>query len=281
MGEKWVDSVKIFRDGKRARGYAESRDFRTWTDTYFMTTVDERDQPGDEMYALSICRYESVYLEFLRMYDTQTDKIEIQLATSPNAKSWKRPLRDPFIPTSPRRGDWDFGNNAMAKSSPIRVGDELWFYYSGRSTLHNEVPNTGAIGLGTLRVDGFVSLDAGDEPGFLRTRPVVLQGKEIYVNAEVDPDGWLKVTRAGGETSLPIRWGGTRVRAAWGRGGAPVGRETSLSFCPSRSSSRRRPCRGGQQRRYVQRPTGAPYTGSHRWEVRVHEASRRHPFGGL
>ncbi len=230
LGEKWIASVKIFRHGKRARGYAESRDFDNWTDTYLMATVDERDTPGDEMYALSICRYESVYLGFLRMYDTETDKIDIQLAASRNAKSWQRPLREPFIPTSPKRGDWDFGNNAMAKNPPLRVGDELWFYYSGRSTLHNEVPNTGAIGLGTLRVDGFVSVEAGSEPGTLRTRPIVLDGKELHINAEVDPGGWLQVMSTDGQSSLPIRSGGVNVRIPWKNDRAPVGRVTRLTF---------------------------------------------------
>lgn len=191
IGKKWIASVKIFRDGKRARGYAESKDFENWTDTYFMATVDEKDGPDDQIYAMSIFWYESLYLGLLRMYHTDTDKVDIQLALSRNAKRWQRPLRKPFIPNSPKKGTWDYANNSFATNPPIRVGDKLWFYYSSRSALHDESPNDGSIGLGTLRVDGFVSLDAGPESGMLITRPVRLNGDSLWVNTDA-ADGELR-----------------------------------------------------------------------------------------
>lgn len=113
-----------------------------------------------------------------------TDKVDIQLAVSRNGKSWQRPLRNPFIPNSPTKGDWDYGNNSFATNPPLRLGDELWFYYSGRSTLHGVSPDDGAIGLGTLRVDGFVSMDAGDKEGILTSRPLRLAGDTLCVNAD-------------------------------------------------------------------------------------------------
>jgi len=183
-GQKWIASAKIFRDGKRARGYAESKDFFHWSDTYFMATVDERDAPDDQMYAMIVFRYESVYVGLLRVLHVESDVVDIQLATSRNAKSWDRPLRTPFIPCSPEKGTWDYGNNSPSTDPPIRVGDELWFYYSGRGTTHGEAPNTGAIGLATLRPDGFVSMDAAEEDGVLTTKPCLLQGARLYVSAD-------------------------------------------------------------------------------------------------
>lgn len=191
-GEKWMASVKIFRDGKRARGYAESMNFFDWSDTYFMATIDDRDAEGDQMYAMVVFHYETVYLGLLRLFHTATNKIDIELASSRNAKRWDRPLRERFIPTDPRKGRWDYGNNAPSTAPPVRVGDELWFYYSGRSTLHDEVPNTGAIGLGTLRRDGFISMDAGAESGLLTTKPVRLEGETLYLNADAT-DGEIRV----------------------------------------------------------------------------------------
>ena len=79
---------------------------------------------------------------------------------------------------------WDYGNNSAANNAPIRVGDELWFYYSGRSTTHNEKPNTGSIGLGKLRVDGFVSVDAGQAEGILTVKPLQFKNNNLYVNAD-------------------------------------------------------------------------------------------------
>jgi len=149
-----------------------------------MMTVDDRDMPGDQMYALSIFYYETVYLGLLRMFHTSNGVVDIQLATSRNARHWDRRIRTPFIPTTPKEGAWDYGNNAPATNPPIRVGDELWFYYSGRGTHHDEVPNTGAIGLGTLRVDGFVSMDAGAQGGVLTTKPLRLTGRTLCINAD-------------------------------------------------------------------------------------------------
>jgi hypothetical protein len=183
VNQKWIAMVKIFRDGKRARGYAESKDFLNWTDTYYMMTVDEQDRAGDQMYSQYMFHYETAYFGLLRMYHTDSDIVDIQLTTSRNAKHWERSIRQPFIPTSQEVGTWDFANNSVPSTPPIRVGNELWFYYAGRSVLHNVSPNDGAIGLGTLRVDGFFSMDASDTEGVLTTKPLRLQGNTLHVNA--------------------------------------------------------------------------------------------------
>src|SRR5262249_46011964 len=77
--------------------------------------------------------------------------------------------------------------------------DELWFYYTGlkyRSTFDYEgtYPNgrsipvpgrdrdTGAVCLAVLRRDGFLSLDAGAEPGELTTRQFKLPAEKLLVN---------------------------------------------------------------------------------------------------
>lgn len=209
--KQWVAMVKIFKDGKRARGYATSKDFFNWTDTYFMSAVDQQDAADDEMYAMSMFHYETVFIGLLRMYHTQSDVVDIQLATSRNGRHWERPSREPFIPTGAEKGDWDFGNNSVPATPPIRVGDELWFYYAGRSTLHNEIPNDGAIGLATLRLDGFVSMDAADQ-GTLTTKPLRLAGNQLCLNADASA-GSIRVEMLNGDkvvSSKPI--GGDAVR---------------------------------------------------------------------
>ena len=206
---KWAASVKMLGDGKRVRGYAESDDFQNWSDTHFMATVDEDDLPGDQVYAMTTFYYETAYLGLWRMYHAgdgnSSHKVDIQLALSRNARHWKRPLRTPFIPCSTAEGSWDYGNNAPSTMPPIRMGDELWFYYSGRSCDHMgrpKAPGTGAIGLGTLRVDGFVSVDARDKPGTLLTRPLELEPGRLFVNA--DADGGSIVAQIVDETGKPL-----------------------------------------------------------------------------
>jgi hypothetical protein len=220
--QKYVASLKLGYKGRRYRGYAESDDFLDWTDSYLMLDVDELDEFGDQIYALSIFRYESLYLGLCKVYHVQTtDTCDIHLAVSHNAMHWERPFRiqrapdfavkehndciswgetdrQPFIPTG-LAGEWDFGNND-APGSPIRHGDELRFYYSGRPDTHSRVfpagvtwtGRAGAIGLATLRLDGFVSADGDASGGWLLTRPLMLSGERLFVNANAT-DGGLVV----------------------------------------------------------------------------------------
>src|SRR5205823_5631670 len=45
-------------------------------------------------------------------------------------------------------------------------------------------PNHGAIGLARLRLDGFVSMDAGDREGTLVTKPLRVDDAALFVNAD-------------------------------------------------------------------------------------------------
>jgi hypothetical protein len=73
----------------------------------------------------------------------------------------------------------------------IRVGDQLYIYYSGVNGPHSgpKFPadtivrtHKPAIGLATLRRDGFVSLDAGADGGWLLTRPFALAERRLHLN---------------------------------------------------------------------------------------------------
>ena len=194
VGHKWMASLKISRQGKRSRGYAESRDFFNWTDSYLMLHTDDKDLPKDQIYGMIVFRYESLYMGLLRMYHVGTSyKVDIQIASSRNGKHWDRMFRKPIIPTGETLGGWDWGNNSPSTAPPFRVGDELWIYYSGRKNTHSDAgqnPKLGerewqtAIGLATIRLDGFVSVDGGASEGSLTTKPLQLKGQSLYVNAD-------------------------------------------------------------------------------------------------
>jgi hypothetical protein len=227
VGEKWIASCKIWRDEKRMRGYAESKDFLHWTDIAFMLIADEKDKPGDQLYSMSITPYEGIYLGLLKVYDTAADRCDVQLAFSRNAKHWQRPARTPFLPNSPQKGQWDYGN-LDPSGDPIRMGDELWFFYSGRSTLHNEKPNDGAMGVAMLRLDGFASVGGPGQAGVLTTKPLVLRGRSLWVNADAkggtlrvevlgaEPDSETPaVASLGHEQCQPITADGVRQEVRW------------------------------------------------------------------
>lgn len=195
---KWISSVKIWHDGKRARGYAESTDYDNWTDTYLMLKADERDQPEDQTYSMWVSHYESVFIGLLKIFHVETDRCDVQLAFSRNAKHWERPWREPFIDCSPTKGDYDYGNLDPV-ADPIPMGDELWIYYGGRSLEHYEPPTdtNGSLCLATLRMDGFASIG---ENGTLVTKPLMLDGDTLYLNADAE-GGEMRVEIVDGEST--------------------------------------------------------------------------------
>ena len=123
----------------------------------------------------------------------------IRLAGSRDGRNWYYLAeREPFIELG-SEDSWKPHYLRMANlhtiGGPLLKNDELRFYYRGTM---NEGPRKScwreAIGLATLRRDGFASLNAGREPGIVITRPLVFEGQgDLYVNAEVAKGGYLQV----------------------------------------------------------------------------------------
>jgi hypothetical protein len=189
---KFIAFVKQQVDGKRARFVSESGDFLNWSTPLPMLAADAQDPPSVELYNNTGFYYEGMYLGLLTVFHPEPKDniyLDIQLISSRDGRKWERVGdRTPFIPVGRRNVDWDFGFNSPASGPPIRVDDELWFYYSGRAYRHpvegqGREPNKGAIGLAKIRLDGFVSMDAGEREGTLTTRPLRFRGNALYVNA--------------------------------------------------------------------------------------------------
>ncbi len=90
-----------------------------------------------------------------------------------------------FLPYGDFRKDWDWGQ-IYPHPPPLVVGDEVRFYYTGNTgrhwhTYHKDTRESG-VGMATLRLDGFVSVEAQNE-GTLTTRPLVFFGDTQVVNA--------------------------------------------------------------------------------------------------
>jgi hypothetical protein len=140
-------------------------------------------------------------------------------------------------------GAWDSGF-ITAADAPVVVGDELWMYYGGtdhsqqhRSNQFTTGPLFGkgdvqsGIGLSTLRLDGFVSVEAGPEPGRLTTRPLRFAGGRLEVNADVRGSLRVAVLDAEGRPfpglseveCIPLEGDSVRHTATW-RDGDALGR---------------------------------------------------------
>ncbi len=122
--------------------------------------------------------------------------VELGVGFSRDGFSWVRPTRGSgpsgaFIPASDIAGTWNAYNTQSVGGGFLVVGDELWFYFTGRS-LQKPLNGTFSTGLATLRRDGFYSMDAASVPGTLTTHPVRFAGSHLFVNVN-DPSGQLTV----------------------------------------------------------------------------------------
>ena len=193
---RYVCDTKFVLPGKfRCRAFMESDDLIHWTRPRMTVYPDALDHPDSQIYGqLSFC-YESMWLAFLRVMHTHVGwkQTTVELTCSRDGRHWSRVgNREEVIPLGPRDA-WDADYHDPCWD-PILVGDELWIYY--RSV--NRQPAEGAedfghaIGLATLRRDGFVSLNAGTTPGSVTTRPLTVPGTSLLVNAEVAEEGYVK-----------------------------------------------------------------------------------------
>ena len=108
------------------------------------------------------------------------------------------------------------------------MDDKLWFPYTAFSgsapSGQRGMYTGGSIGMATLRRDGFASLDAGEKPATLTTRPIKFSGEHLFVNFNA-PKGELRVEVLTledkdygpftAEKCVPLRGDSTRQRVTW------------------------------------------------------------------
>ena len=258
----------------RYRRYWESPDFAAAHDWSGRTPVawikaDSRDlgRAGlavrPELYNLDCVGYESLMLGLFTIWRGESlfrEKInEIELGFSRDGFHWDRPHRSTFLGVSPTEGAWNWANVQSAGGCCLIVGDQLYFYVSGRQGRPGTAePGVCSTGLATLRRDGFASMDwlpgeggvirgrVGDGViGTLTTRPIKFSAKHLFVNADLR-QGELRaevLDRAGNVITpltraacLPVRGNATKMAVTWqGADLAAVsGREVRFRFTITR-----------------------------------------------
>jgi DNA-binding FadR family transcriptional regulator len=180
---------------RRTLARAESTDLVHWTGHQVILEADEDDPPDAELCGLTPFRYGDLILGFLWVATRNGTRAEVQLACSRDGTTWQRVGdRRPFLP---QEDEGPFGNYMVARTTvPIVVGNELWFYYTGMERPLTEPlgNHPRGIGLATLTMDRFVSLDAGDDEGDVVTRPIdIADQTRILINAIANPGGSILV----------------------------------------------------------------------------------------
>ncbi len=165
--------------------------------------IIQYDCPDDyraDFYGMHPLSYEGIYLGLLEVFYMSMDMErigrlnqdginEVQLVSSRDLIHWERACNREPILSRGEKGEWDCGwiNPRM----PIIVGDEIWIYYNGSNSSHHlpspwTEPKKHQVfgGLATLRLDGFVSIDAEEKEGELTTKLLTFQGNRLNINAQ-------------------------------------------------------------------------------------------------
>ncbi len=110
-----------------------------------------------------------------------------ELAVSRDGINWHIYDRDGDLPYLPKKVQ--VGGTSVGLGWPtdglIRRGDTIWQYSNPEGHPRGKTVRF------SQRLDGFVSLNAGDQTATIITRPLIFEGDTLTVNADVK--GWMKV----------------------------------------------------------------------------------------
>ena len=229
--ETWTDHGLIFQTDDEDQDLAREQIRQRFADpTLQHPNLNIPANYAVDVYNMGVFRYESLYigmpamfihtgtvgpdwegfadftlagepLDYTNTHGDYTGFFHVQLVCSRDLKTWNRVAkRKPFMETSPLDSGAHDLQTIISPSTAVKRGQELWFYYTGgkgygvlaAASPTGWNPDWYAVCLAVLRQDGFVSLDAADTAGTVRTRQFKLPGKMLFVNADA-PEGELHV----------------------------------------------------------------------------------------
>ena len=183
----------------RSIGRSASASFDHFAPLELVLQTDDQDPPGTDLYNPAAFKYpdaDRVYLMFPSLYRHDSDTLDIHLAVSRDGIHWTWPERGkPFVALG-AAGSFDSGSLYMGQGM-VRVGNELWQYYSGSPLKHNEAEldalakpeNKRVFSRVVSRLDGLVCAQAGAEEGTFTTPALAFEGKTLVLNLKTEADG--------------------------------------------------------------------------------------------
>lgn len=255
LRDRYVATVSVYATGptwsglRRATMQSVSADLLHWSQPwYVLTPVDGEDEGETQFYAMDghLVRGDlwlglvKVLRDDLRASGTPEGSYGIgytTLAWTRDGEHWVRD-REPFFEPDPQPGAWDHAHAWIDRQVP--VGDEeVFLYYCGYRNGHkvNRFEER-QIGLLRMKRDRYVSRDAGDAPGLLRTPLLVLGAPTLTVNADVAGELRLRVLDEQGRPlpgldfadCAPIRGDSLAHPVRWQDAALPMDRPVRLEF---------------------------------------------------
>lgn len=179
--EQYVAYFRYFQRGLRSIRRSTSKDFVNWTEPVDM----EADQAGEHLYTNGTQPYfraPHIYVAFPTRFQARTGAITdiVFMASRPGSHRFHRHFKEAFI--RPGLGPRGWGNranyvtlNAVQTSST----EMSMFMYGG--------------GHYVLRLDGFISVNAGFDEGEFITKPLTFSGERLELNYSTSGAGQLRV----------------------------------------------------------------------------------------
>jgi hypothetical protein len=176
---------------------ATSPDFLHWSALAF---IDFGDTPLEHFYNFvptPYCRAPHIYLAFPKRFLPHRHKVpehphpgvsESVFLSSRDGVHWDRTFMEAFVRPGRDRENWTERNHMMASGVWQTAADELSIYW----VEHYRHP-TARLRRGTLRLDGFVSVNAGYAGGELVTKPLRFEGSELALNYATSAAGSVRV----------------------------------------------------------------------------------------
>jgi len=155
---------------KRDIGLWKSPNLIHWEYHGVVLRADEHDPTGTQLYGMYLFRYGNGFIGLLEIYHEPYEKLDTQIAWSRDGQHWYRVgNRSPSLALG-GEGAWDSHWVFPSLNPPEIVGDRLRFWYNGASTKHGSGnAHIRSIGVASLRLDGFVAMEAGRRDGELVT----------------------------------------------------------------------------------------------------------------
>ena len=196
----WDDGGgKVTNDftGYRSIGRATSPDFRNWSDT---VEIDYGDSPREQLYTNAIKPYfraPHIYLSFPKRFMEQRKLLadypepgisETVFMSSRDGQHWDRRFMEAMIRPGRDRLNWTDRSMMVAWGMLQTAPDEISLYYS-----ENYRHKSSRMRRGSLRLDGFVSVNAPFDGGQMSTKPFTFSGSELVLNYSTSAAGSLQV----------------------------------------------------------------------------------------
>ncbi len=174
---------------RRIVGMSRSKDFRTWSKARTILRADAQDPPTLEFYGISaVVQRGGLFIGFLPCLidDAPPDGIGwTEIAVSRDGDHWQR-IRRPFLQRA--EADENAPGHAIAWITEVVTAREReYVYYTGLEYGHKTGARSGCLAF--LRKDGFVSADAGAEPGHLLTKPLLMPEESLGITLNASAEG--------------------------------------------------------------------------------------------